>query len=378
MPKKPHASLSKVVALPPVKGTDSGNGRVVTLQRTQPVQYTLFQQFLPEDDREDYSNTIELYEAIPKCFPNKKRMAELREGGKFLDHLERRFKHGARWYTVKILPARLEDKDGTWREYYPSPQEELVEEALKKIACDRLNGVYLNDVAGVQFTLFELRKELQHRGHSMNFPNLMTSLRINRRCGIVLTNEEGETCLDSPIFPVLMLTRRRQWEADPTASKCYVQFNPLVTHSINTLRYRQFNYMIFMKLSNQLARWFFKRLSHNYVQAGLMEPYTIKHSTIVRDSGLISYGRTRDQVRYVCEALDELSQEKVGILLRYVKQETTTLRGKILEVNYVLHAHPSFISQVKKANKRSMVITDMALKAGILRTDDIAVRALEK
>ena len=199
---KPSLSQAKTAELSIVKGTDMGNGSPVTLRRSQPVQYSLFQQFLPDDHSEDYSNTIELYDAIPKYFSSKKRMAELREGGTFLHHLERRFKHGGKWYTVKILPARLEDTDGQWREYYPSPQEELVEEALKKIACDQLNGVYLNDTAGVQFTLYELRKELENRGHSMNFPNLITSLQINRRCGIVLTNENGETCLDSNIEQV--------------------------------------------------------------------------------------------------------------------------------------------------------------------------------
>jgi hypothetical protein len=45
-----------------IKGTDAGNGSVVTLKRTQPIQYSLFQQFLPDDNWEDYSNTIELYE----------------------------------------------------------------------------------------------------------------------------------------------------------------------------------------------------------------------------------------------------------------------------------------------------------------------------
>src|SRR2546430_3693676 len=127
---KPSLSQAKTAELSIVKGTDIGNGSPVTLRRSQPVQYSLFQQFLPDDHSEDYSNTIELYDAIPKYFSSKKRMAELREGGTFLHHLERRFKHGGKWYTVKILPARLEDTDGQWREYYPSPQEELVEEAL--------------------------------------------------------------------------------------------------------------------------------------------------------------------------------------------------------------------------------------------------------
>jgi hypothetical protein len=47
-------------------------------------------------------------------------------------------------YELTIKPARLIDKSGNEKEYYPSYQEELVEEALKKIAADRLNGVFLN------------------------------------------------------------------------------------------------------------------------------------------------------------------------------------------------------------------------------------------
>ena len=60
----------------------------------------------------------------------------------------------------------------------PRPKKNWSKKPSKKIACDQLNGVYLNDTAGVQFTLYELRKELENRGHSMNFPNLVTSLEF--------------------------------------------------------------------------------------------------------------------------------------------------------------------------------------------------------
>ncbi len=53
-----------------VRGKDL-NGKVVVLDKTLPNQLTLFQTFLPEEDPEDkYSNTIELYDAIPKYFSN--------------------------------------------------------------------------------------------------------------------------------------------------------------------------------------------------------------------------------------------------------------------------------------------------------------------
>jgi hypothetical protein len=58
-----------------VKGKDV-NGNLVTLERTHPKQLALFQTFVSDEDR--YSNTIELYDAVPKYFSNPKLMASLR------------------------------------------------------------------------------------------------------------------------------------------------------------------------------------------------------------------------------------------------------------------------------------------------------------
>ena len=44
-------------------------GKLVTLKRSSPEQLSLFQTFLPDEDK--YSNTIELYDAIPKYYPVK-------------------------------------------------------------------------------------------------------------------------------------------------------------------------------------------------------------------------------------------------------------------------------------------------------------------
>jgi len=168
-----------------VTGIDVGQGNAVTLQKSTPTQLTLWQTFLPGDPKtEDYSNTVELYDAVPKYFASKKRMAEQRQDGRFLNSLKQPFRHKGKDYVVKITPARIEEKDGSEKEYYPSWREELVEEALKKVACDQLNGVYLNGVAGVQFTLYELRKELKCRGHDMHLDDLLKSLMICRRAHI--------------------------------------------------------------------------------------------------------------------------------------------------------------------------------------------------
>ena len=134
---------------------------------------------------------------------------------------------------------------------------------------------------------------------------------------------------------------------------------PLVTHSINRLTYRQFDYAIFMTFQRQLARWFHKRLSHNYTQAALMDPYHIRMSTIVRDSALVNAQRIRDQARYIEESLEELVEKNV--LLRYSKNVIAGQRKKIEDITYVLTPHPLFVSEITTANKRSSKLSQLAL-----------------
>jgi hypothetical protein len=83
-----------------VRGKDV-EGKVRVLERTYPHQLMLFQTFIPEDDPDDkYSNTIELYDAIPKYFSNARAMDAMRKDGIYLPTLERVFQHRHETYTV--------------------------------------------------------------------------------------------------------------------------------------------------------------------------------------------------------------------------------------------------------------------------------------
>ena len=358
-------------------GRDVGTGKVITLTKTQPAQLSLFGEFLPPEARDSYSNTIELYDAIPKYFSSKKTMAKLRRDGIFLKSLKRRFRHRDQYYELVIKPARLIDKDAQEKEYYPSHQEEIVEEALKKLACDRLNGVFLNDTAGVQFTLYELDSELKRQGHAMKWSDLIASLEICRGAGIEVIGPEGKVEVKSSIFPVVALVNRAEWEQNPKQVRCYVQFNPLVTYSINKLAFRQFDYATYMQLKNHLARWLFKHLSHHYIQASWDTPYTIMHSTIVGNSYLVNNAQRRDQVRYVCQAFDEL-KGKADVIAHYKKQMITGPRKKIEDVKYEILPSLAFINQIKKANRRHQEITQKALELGVLTQEHLVEQYLKE
>ena len=85
-----------------VSGKDI-EGKVVTLYREQPRQMSLFQTFIPRDEK--YSNTIELYDAVPKYFPVKI-LSEIRISGVYLPVVTREFQHRGKSYQVEIRPAR--------------------------------------------------------------------------------------------------------------------------------------------------------------------------------------------------------------------------------------------------------------------------------
>ncbi len=226
-----------------VKGKDI-RGKLVTLELKKPAQLSLFQTFLaPDEDK--YSNTIELYDAIPKYYP-RKHMGSLRISDTFLRALTRDFEHRGEAFTVTIRPARIVHKDRSEQEYYPSFREEVVEDALRKIACDSLNGVFLNEQAGVQFTLYELQKELRARGHALNLQELVESLKICNLASFSVEKADGTAIIQSPIFPVLLIASKEDWLKNPKQTQCYVQFNPLVTASINRLSYRQYDYLTYM------------------------------------------------------------------------------------------------------------------------------------
>lgn len=349
--------MSKKTVSGEARGHDIHDGKERNLAKLQPAQLSLFQTFLPKDEDDKYSNTIEFYDAIPKYFTNKRQIAEMREGpeGKevYLPTLEREFKYQDITYTLEINPARVRDKDGIIKEYYPSEQEELVEEALRKIACDRLNGLYLGNSAGVQFTMYELREELHKRGHAMSHTQLQRSLLICRSAGVRVWKKSGEreVMLDSSIFTTVMISSRKDWKADPKNTYCYAQFNPLVTASIEALTFKQFDYETLMSYNHQLSRWFHKRLYHNYVNAGLFARYSILLSTVKRDSGLLNNTRVSQDIKYLERTFEELS--KKNIIYGFEKEVRRGKQNSINDVLYTLMPAMDFISEMKKANKRA-------------------------
>jgi hypothetical protein len=317
------------------------------------MQLALFQAFLcnTEDERDRLSNTIELWDSIPKYSISQQAMNQVRTKEGFLPRFEKTFVYKKREYKVRVTPAIIDADGGAEKAYYPSANEELVEDALRKIAAEQYKGFFdkLGYKSGVIFSLNLLRKELRKRGHTRSYQEIIRSLNILAGSHIEILLSDGKGFAKTSYLPSLAAVSRSLWTEDPDA-RWVAHFHPLVTQSIDMLSYRQYNYHLMMSHSTQLARWLHKILSHNYVNASYTVPYKVSLSSIRRDSGLLECKRVNDDVRKLENALQELVDHKV--LFHFSREDRRGARNRILDIDYSLTPHTDFVREVKAANKR--------------------------
>jgi hypothetical protein len=334
---------------PPVKPTEFEN-----------IQLNLFQNFLcnTEEERERFSNAIDLWDSVPRYSVSRQTMNKARENGRFLENHTASFQYRQRTYTCTISPARVADLDGNQRDFYPSANEELVEDALRKLAADQHAGFFdrPNSRSGVVFSLYALREELSKRGHSRSYQEIVLALNILSKSIIEIAAQDagkGEAIAISAYLPSLVAVSKKRLKDDPKA-KWAAQFHPFVTGSIDQVTYRQFNYHLMMSHSTQLARWLHKQLILKYTFAELSKPFDMRYSTIKRDSGLLnSYSRERAAIEALETAFQDLQAR--DILSSYTRLDNTGPRKKLLDVVFKIWPSIAFVREVKAANKRQAV-----------------------
>ena len=329
-------------------------GGLPSVNAYKSVQLDLFQSFLcnTDEEKDRLSNTIELWDSIPKYSLSQQAMNKLRTKEGLLPRLDKTFLYKKKEYRLRVTAAIIDTENRISKAFYPSANEELIEDALRKIAAEQYKGFYdkHESKSGVVFSIHMLRNELKKRGHTRSYQEVIKSLNIlsGSHIEILLPGEKGFA--KTNYLPSLAAVSRSKLQDDPGA-KWIAHFHPLVTQSINAISYRQYNYHQMMSYSTQLARWLHKRLSHNYINASYMVPYKEWLSSIKRDSGLLGYNRTNDVVRKFEKTLNEFITNSV--LLSFEKiDENRGARNKILDVKYSLSPHPCFVKDVKAANKR--------------------------
>lgn len=307
------------------------------LEVSKPIQLALFDL---EPSEDSYSQSIELYDFMPKYFWGKVK----RLNDKFLDSLRREFECRGKKYLLTLMPARLEIEND-FKEFYPSKREELVEDALRKLMTER-QSVMLDGEAGIVFTLYQLQKELKEKGHTYNYDELKDAIRVLNNTDLILKDESGQ--IESAFSPV----ESYGFAGEGAETKTFVRFSPLVTHGIKSVTYRLVNYDKVMSYRSVIARQLHKRMSHHFTQASFTESYEILLTTIVRDFGLTMQKRVQQNLVEVENAIEEMKQKDVILTCKIEKIFESKPRTKLVDAKFKFQPHFDFIADVKKANAK--------------------------
>ena len=291
---------------------------------------------------DEFSSTIELYDAIPKYFSKKDKIATT------LEPRIRNFRHRDTKYELTITPAVIKLKNNTFKYIFPGLREELIEDALRKMAYSG-QGVLLNGESGLSFTLYELQKELEDKGHKYNINQVKESIAVCSQSNMILTTEGGEEVLTSSLFAWSGMNTRDDVQKYGKKSKAYIQFNPLVTESIKKGTFRQFNYDKCMGYKKEISRKLHKKIAHNYTQASFITEYKISLSRMINDFGLTKYDKISNNIREIEAGLREM--EKENILTSY-KIEKVKEKNKIIEANISIRTGGSFNRETKATNAK--------------------------
>lgn len=355
--EKANALAAKVLAQPKKRRVS----KKLTPRAFENTQLSLFQNFLvnSDDERSQLANTFDLWDSIPRYSVSRQTMNKMRSAEGGLKLLKHDFHYRTKKYRAVISPAKIElpNADGELVEmdFYPSANEELVEDALRKIATDQQQGFFDKDDyrSGVTFSLHALREELKRRGHTRSFQEITMSLRIMAKSNIEIIDisGNGEGIALSNYLPALAGVTRADLNADPN-SKWVAQFHPLVTRSIDEVTYRQFNYHKMMSHDAQLARWLHRQIVLKFTFAAIGRTFVMKFSTIKRDSAMFT-GYAEGSTRLAVKALDDAFAELMPhVILLLDKKVIRGDRSKILDVEYSLSPSHEFVKAVKAANKR--------------------------
>ena len=311
--------------------------------QTEPTQLKLFD--LSDQNSDEFSNTVEFYDSMPRTVFG----GVVREKGKTMEGLpilSRDFVYRNKEFKINISPAALLDKkSGKTIHYLPTQREVLVEDVIRKFAATKKKGVYLDGEMAVKFTLYEVEQELKRIGHGYSRMEIKQALEICSKVIVEIVEKAGnQVSHTSALFPFVGKETREMGGQE----RVVVVFHPLVTKSIDSGTYRTINYERLMRLKMPLASWLYKHISHLFTQAAVNNPYQIRLSTIVKNSGMTNYERVSHMIKQVQKALDELvSSHTVGSYDTSLHKD----KNKILDATFSLFMSEQFVADTKKANK---------------------------
>jgi hypothetical protein len=303
------------------------------------------------------SNSMPLWDLLPKYGVPRNQQAALRDERGDLPVLEQRFEYLGQRYSLYVEAARVMRADGLREDVYPSEREQLVESALRYLASQHPRGFYTINtnaeapVAGVVFSVHEIRQLLAKRGRHLTYRDIRESLYVMLRCYIEVDTADRTASFGGPIITGVQRVAATNGETvDGDNALWRVVFNSHISQAIAQCEYRQFDFDQMVRCKAALSRWLYLALVHRWRNASPVHPLRTSLQEVARDSGFLGQGQVRKAASKLDKALDEL--KRVGVLRDYDREEQRGSKNKLLDVKYTFHATPAFSGQVIDAHLR--------------------------
>ncbi|BBD10141.1 plasmid replication protein RepA (plasmid) [Desulfovibrio ferrophilus] len=303
-------------------------------QRTN-RQLTLFESILRKGP---YSGMMALDALMPKYFYGK---ATRTEDG-HLKSLERVFDFEGQPCKLIVDPARVTETRGKYKgqrvEFYMGTREENVYDALLKLAKEG-QGKILDDQFGVVFSLNQIIAELKNHGHTINYKDLIKSLKILRGTSITFKSPTVEF-MESPLLSLGLPNSKNPKSA-------YVRFNSLVDGALKNKSLRLYNYQLAMGMGT-LARKLLKLISYDPNGANLDRPYEFRLVPFLSMSGYAINQKLKRNVQLLDSAVEEL---KIAELVQRWDCEQIKEGRKIIDYKYKVWPSEKFRRELVRIQK---------------------------
>lgn len=323
--------------------------KTLSVKTPQMEQLALFCDLLcdTESEKEHLSNSFTFWDTAPLFAISQIKMNTIRQEFGNLPLLKHEWDSYEKTFRVTIQAATIIEKnkngDDVKIDYYPSANEQLLEETLRKmfIRAPLVDG----DSCAVRFTLTKLQLEMKKSGHSRTIEDIKKSLEILVASNFAVELED-KTYMQQGNYISSLSRRTRENYIENPESLYEVVFHKYIMDGIKRLRYRQYNCTMAMSYSTQLARWLHKLLIEKYTGANDTNSFSINYSTIFRDSKLLNgYSAEKSAKAHVRSCLNELVI--IGVLDK-VEQRKTESKDNI----YTLTPSKYFIKEIETANTR--------------------------
>lgn len=344
--------------LPAAKNNNSEFDRIIAGEKENPKskQMDLFKYLLkPSKGSGDLSNLLTLWDSFPKYSSTRKVQASLRNPYGGLPNYKRSYTTlNGDECTIEISPAKITEKDGTEKDYYPSDLEETIEDILRRLFLEQRNGIHLPNDEGTwcRFTLRMIYDKLKEQNKNRTMDDIKTSLEIMKKATIT-TTINGQPSHEGSILLERLIQNRTDYLKNPNAASA-VRFSSFVSKGIEQLDFRQYNYEVMISLKKQLHRYLFKLLSSKFLNAGhTAPPFAINYSNIEQCSGLLHHKELYRNMDTVRKAMEYLVKKNV---LRSFTEKPNTEGNKVTDILFKLTPSTAFIADMKASNKRHQTL----------------------